>query len=354
MHTFETICSITGTQYRYLHDNLKSLTRVGKYVERSNYYSAKGITQIELKTFEYPGNGIIWHKYYLVLRCNPSVIMGGSRILLVDLEKYPPAVILRQLQKRIYEVNEFRYIKLDKMPLAMFLARTVHIAADIQHSHPQLIVWLCNMSFPYSYHGMKRIKINKPEEMLYKESCYSGNKSRRVNIYYKLAAMQNTGSRASPEEFKTASHIVRLEIQLEKQGIRNMKLPTGRCLETFLDKDFCHAYIEKEMKSIFGTEKFVSRSKAEGIISNSTYRQYDKQAMLSIIDMVYHYKGLYGLEKAVADENIYTPPQYGNLQTFKRRWLGKFRQLGIQPVVIPDNLKTDEVPGIYRLLRYHQ
>ena len=66
MHTFETICRIDGMQYRYLRDNLPRLTRVGKYTERSNYYSAKGITQIELKTYEYPDSGIMRHEYYLV------------------------------------------------------------------------------------------------------------------------------------------------------------------------------------------------------------------------------------------------------------------------------------------------
>lgn len=35
--------------------------------------------------------------------------------------------------------------------------------------------------------------------------------------------------------------------------------------------------------------------------------------MVSIIDMIQHFKGLYELEKAIADTNIYTPPQYGNI-----------------------------------------
>ncbi len=352
MHTFETICKISREQYWYLHHNLPSLKRVGKYVERTNYYSAKGITQIELKTFEYPDSGIMRHEFYLVLRCNPSVIMGDSKILLVDLEKYTPAEILERLQKRMYEINEFRYIRLDKLPIAMFLARTVHVAVDIQHSFPQLIVWLCNMSFPYCYHKMHRTKINKPAKELYSESCCFQNKSRRINIYSKIVAMLNTGKEIGTGEFEIVSRIVRLEIQLEKQGIYNMKLDTGRSLQPFLDKDFCHAYVEKEMKSIFGTERFVSRSKAIEIINNSTFKRFDKAVMLSIIDTVYRFEGLYQLEKAIADENIHTPRQYGNLRTFKRRWLKKFKQLGIQPVVISDNLGFDELPSIYELLSH--
>lgn len=350
MHTFETICRIGGMKYRYLHDNLPNLTRISQYVERSNYYSAKGITQIELKTFEYPDSGIMRHEYYLVLRCNPSVIMGDSKILLVDLEKYSAREILKRLQQRLYEINQFRYIKLDKLPIAMFLAQTVHIAVDIQYDFPQLVVWLANMSFPYSYHRMERTKINKPAETLYIESCCFQNKSRRVNVYYKLIAVVNTGREIDADEFEIVSRTVRLEIQLEKSGICNMKLSSKRSLEPFLDKDFCHAYIEKEMKAIFGAEKYVSRSRAEELINNSTYKPYDKAVMLSIIDMIPRFKGLYELEKAIADESVHTPTQYGNIRTFKERWLKKFKQLGIQPATIPDIVVgIDEIPSIYDL-----
>lgn len=72
--------------------------------------------------------------------------------------------------------------------------------------------------------------------------------------------------------------------------------------------------------------------------------------MLSIIDMIQRFKGLYELEKAIADNNIYTPSQYGNIRLFKERWLKKFKRLGIQPVVIPDSMGIDEIPSIYDLL----
>ena len=76
--------------------------------------------------------------------------------------------------------------------------------------------------------------------------------------------------------------------------------------------------------------------------------------MLSIIDMIHKLKGLYELEKAIADPKVYTPLQYGNIRTFKERWLKKFKQLGIQPIVIPDNIGIDEVPSIYELLNVNE
>lgn len=351
MHTFELSCKISPVSYQYLHDNLPLLKKVSDYVVRTNYYSAKGIMQIELKIYEYAKYGVMMKRYYLVLRCNPSIVVGDSKILLVDLEKYSPAEILDKLMKRIYEINEFRYIRLDKQPLALFLTNRADVAEDILGDFPQLVVWLCNMSFPYGYHRMKRKVIHKETDQLYIESCCFYNGSRAINIYYKWIALVNTGKVIPTEEQEQIQRTVRFEAQIEKQGIYNMKLPTKRSIEPFLEKDFCHKYLEKEIKAIFGIQKYVSRGKAVEIINNSQYKPYDKAVMLSIVDTIHQFKGLYELEKAIADSKIHTPPQYGNLRSFKERWLKKFKKLGIQPVTIPDSLGIDEVPSIYNLLR---
>lgn len=350
MHTFEISCNISPVSYQYLHDNLPLLKKVSDYVERTNYYSAKGIMQIELKTYEYAKRGVMMKRYYLVLRCNPSIIVGDSKILLIDLEKYSSNEILERLMKRIYEINEFRYIRLDKQPLALFLTNRADVAEDILVDFPQLVVWLCNMSFPYGYRRMKRKVIRKETDSLYIESCCFYNHSRAFNIYHKWIALVNIGKEIPTEEQEQIQHTVRMETQLEKQGVYNMKLPTKRSIQPFLEKDFCHEYLKKEILSIFGIQKYVSRSKAVEIINNSQYKPYDKAVMLSIVDMIQQFKGLYELEKAIADNKIHTPPQYGNLRSFKERWLRKFKQLGIQPVVIPDSVGIDEVPSIYQLL----
>ncbi|MBQ6886063.1 MAG: hypothetical protein IJN54_00915 [Lachnospiraceae bacterium] len=351
MHTFELSCKISPVSYQYLHDNLPHLVKVSNYVERTNYYSAKGVMQIELRTYEYAKYGMMMKRYYLVLRCNPSIIMGKSKILLVDLEEYSSTEILEKLMKRIYEINELRYIRLDKQPVALFLTSRADVAADILVDFPQIVVWLCNMSFPYGYHNMKRKAIKKEADRLYIESCCFCNGSRAINIYYKMIALINTGKEIPTEEQEQIQHAVRLEAQLEKRGIYNMKLPTKRSIEPFLEKDFCHKYLEKEIKAIFGIQKYVSRGKAVEMINNSQYKPYDKAVMLSIVDMIHQFKGLYELEKAIADSKIHTPPQYGNLRSFKERWLKKFKNLGIQPITILDSLGIDEVPSIYNLLR---
>ena len=352
MHTFELCCDIHPSEYTYLHDNLPGLSKVSKYVERTNYYSAKGIMQIELRTFEYLADTTLIQRRYLVLRCNPSIIMGDCKVFLVDMEQYSPAEIVERLQKRLYEINEFRYIKLDKRPITIYRTNRADIAEDISYKEPKLLAWLCNMSMPYGYRNMKRKPIQKDADTLYFESCCFCSKSRGINFYVKYIAMINTGREVSAEDLPRAKQTFRAEVQIQKKGINYLatKLPTKKSIEPFLEQDFCHNYLLKEVRAMFGIQKYVSMSRAVETIQNSQYKPYDKAVMVSILTMIQQYRGLYELEKAIADKAIYTPPQYGNLRTFRERWLKKIRRLGIQPTTIPDSFGIDEVPSIYELL----
>lgn len=353
-HTLQTINNLPPFDYKYLHENLPSLKRVNEFIERTNYYSAKGIMQIELRTYCYNSGR---KKYYLVLRYNPSIIMGDSKVFVVDSSKYTVDEILERIRKRLYEINEFRYIKLHKYPLILFRTSRADIAEDvISIIDPRLIVWLCNMTFPYKYRRMKRKPIKKDANILYFESCCFCSKSREVNIYHKWIAMINTGQVIQIGEEQRIKAMIRFEIQIKKKGIEYLatKLPTKKSIQQFLDQDFCLDYLTKEIKAIFRTEKYVSRSKAEMIINSSSYKPYEKAVMLSIIDSIQRYNGLYELEKAIDDKNICTPSQYGDLRSFRNRWLTKIRGLGIQPVVIPDSFGTMELPSIYNLFITHK
>lgn len=303
-----------------------------------------------LRIHEYFKYGTQLQKYFLVLRCNPSIIMGDGKVFLLDMEKYTSSEVLAKLQKRIYEINELRYVRLDKQPVSIFSANRADLAKDISVDFPQLVIWLCNMSFPFKYHNMKRKPIRKNIDTLYIESCCFSNDSREINIYHKFIELINNNKAIPPSEEERILYIVRFEMQIGKRGIYNMKLPTKRSIEPFLEKDFCYRYLEKEMRSIFGIQRFVSRSKAVDIINGSQYKPYDKAVMLSIISMIHQFRGLYELERAIDDVNTYTPPQYGDLKAFRGHWLKKFKQLGIQPVVLPDILGIDELPGIFEML----
>lgn len=352
MHTIESILTLDFSEYEYLRNNLPALKAVSKNVLRTNYYSAKGITQIELRKNSFPYKGVQMSKHYLVLRINLSLVMGDSKIFVLDMDRYSSTEIILQLKKRLYEINEFRYIGIDKKPISIFRTNRADIASDILVQHTDIAVWLCNMSFPYNYFRMKRKRINKPKEILYFESCCFGSGSRAFNLYSKWAAIKNNHVIVSDKDEERARSTLRLEIQIKKNGIYNMarKLPTKRAITKFFDKDFCHGYLEKEILAVFGTDKYVSRSKAKEIINASIYGPYDKAVMLSIVDTIQSYGGLYELERAIASMDIYTPFIYGNLRIFKEKWLVRFKKLGINPVVIPDSFQLDEHPSIFELM----
>lgn len=352
VHTMEIIILILHSSYEYLHNHLPSLKKINDYVERSNYYSAKGITQIELIKYSYQTDKEPVQKYYMKLRYNPAVIMGESSVFVLDANKYSTSEIISCIQKRLYEINEFRYIQLHKQPLYMFHTNRADIAADITVTRPEIITWLCNMSFPYKYRRMERKPIKKDPNTLYFESCCFASKSREFNFYSKHKAMLNTGKKINPLEEERIKHTFRCEIQIKKRGIIYLakKLPTKKSIHPFLDNNFCNDYLGQEIMKTFKNQPYVSRNKAVETIQQSPFKPYDKAVMLSIIDMIQQYKGLYELEKAINDETVHTPPQYGNLRYFREHWLKKIRLLGIQPIVIPDSFGIDEIPSIYELL----
>lgn len=352
MHTFELICQLPDYAYQYLHDHLPSLSKASQYVERTNFYTKKGITQIELRTYSYKNANLLYHEYFLILRCNLSIIMKGSKTLLLDIKKFTSDQLLAGIQKRICEINELRTIRIDKLPTSMkFKANRVDLAEDILTDFPQAVVWCCNMRFPYRHYNMKRKEIPKVPSVLYCESCCFYSASRAVNIYSKKAAMDNTGQIIATEEEERVKRTVRVEIQINKKGIRNLKLPTKRSIQPFLEYDFIHKYLLKQAKAIFSIEKFVSQKRAIEIIRKSQYSLYQQELLISIIHAIHRYKGLYELEQAIDHKDPYVPKQYGNNLRSFRYHLAKFKKLGIQPVVLPDDWGIEEIPCIYKLLQ---
>lgn len=356
MHTFEITFQIDYFMFQQLM-KLPSIIKVSSRVYRTNYYSKKGITQIALRIYQcVPKNSeTVIEKYYLVLRCNAGVIMGENPILALDMNKYTKEEIVQKLQNRMYEINELRFLNIHKYNMIIWKTNRVDIAKDIFDSSidPTLAIILCNLSFPYNYYQMKPVKIKKDKYLLMTESCYFRSKSRTINIYFKLVEINNNHKIIDEDTLNLIEKMIRIEIQIEKKGISNLNRnkQNKRSLEQFLDSNFCYAYLEKEIRSIFGAEKYVNTTTAINLIQQSTYSTYDKTVLFSIIQMIHKYNGLYELEKAIADVNVFTPTEYGNLRQFREKWLKKIRALGISPVTIPDHFGRTEFPSIYQLLK---
>lgn len=353
MHTFDLTCSINESMFRRLL-NIPGMKQVSEKACKTFYYSSKGFNEITLYVYRFKDKscGSMVERYYLFLRCNISVIMGESKTFALNLDGYTLSGLVNGIQKRFYEVNEFRFLNLHKMDIALWRTDRVDIAADVCVENPELLVYMLNMAFPKKFH-MKPYE-NSKGGVQKTESCYFKSKSRRINIYRKLPEMETHGA-VPVEERETLGSLVRVEIQVGKRAIYNMKgLPEDkRNLENFLNPDFTRSYLEKNVRDIFGSVKFVSMTTAIDIINKSGYRTETKMVLCSVIRQIRQYGSLYELQRCIEDVNSFTPTAYGDKTKFKRL-LKKITDLGIHPATIPDESAVGsslEVPSLYGLLQ---
>ncbi|MBP1561766.1 MAG: hypothetical protein J6C96_11095 [Oscillospiraceae bacterium] len=358
LHTFQLETEITYSQYSYLLNNLPSLRQVGERTFVSNYYKKKGVVQIDLQKWECSKYvDIKLYKYYLTVRFNLSAVMNEHTYTLLKGDRYSADEIAERIIKRLYEINELRYVTMSQKNINDYITVRMDFAEDIEFQYPDLLAYLCNMSFPYRHYGMKPFTPhNKMLSAYLYESCCFGNKSRKFNLYRKMSDIINNDRFITDDERKSLTNLFRFEIQIMRRGIRTISqnLLTKKIITPFLDEHFCFNYILKQAIKVFKEEPYVCCSEAQKIICNSSYNERDKQIMLSIIRMIPVCNGLYWLEKAVDDRESLIPSSYGDLKTF-RRYLKKIRSLGIQPVTIPDEYaiqhNIQEIPSIAELIK---
>lgn len=353
MHTFEIKIKISEYIYCDLR-GIPAMKEINANLCRSNYYQKKGILQIELRIHSYTNDktGIQGYQYYLVLQINASVLVGSGVVYALKLCQFSKEQIINSLQQRLYEINEFRRIKLDKVHKNLWITERVDLAMDLVVENPELIALLCNLGIPYGYRNMKRIPINKSLEALYHESCCFGSKSRRLNFYNKKAAVINTG-RKSDVDISELDYIFRLEYQILKQGViyTGRKTVTKRSIELYMNEEFVNDYMLSEIEVAFGRERYVNRSTAMKLIDECMETPEEKSKMIATIDLIHKMNGLYEVELALKNGESSMINQLGSYDTFKQKRLRKIRQLGINPATIPDLYGIDELPSLYDMLK---
>lgn len=321
---------------------------------KTNYCSRKGVTHIELHTYNYEDkHGDIKEIHFLILGFNANVVMGNSRVQALDLEKYTPAQIAAQVQKRIFEINELRVHGIHKIDVGRWHLDRVDLTYDIKFPAPCLMIRMLNFSFPYIF-KMKPFVGTGLQQV---ESCYFYNDSRTFNIYDKTSELNNHLIPINNGELQIVTNTIRIEIQLEAKAIsnhmRNSQSQNKRNLLDFLDASFSYGYLAEQIKAVFGIEKYICRTEALQRINQGSFRRQTKAILSEIINAVYTYGGLYHLEKAIVNKDKSIPPYFGDLQNF-RKLLKKIRSLGFHPATIPDsfvNSRYSELPSLYELLQ---
>lgn len=146
MHSFEVKIPIPESVYKELL-GIPRMEQVSNRVYRSNYYSKKGIKQIELRQYvyyrEYSEQGKrfkqVFITYYLIFRCNANQLVGGDPLFVIDTKKYMKQDLLSALQKRISEIKEFQNIKWFHINVNYMTTDRVDASKDIFVDTPQSI-----------------------------------------------------------------------------------------------------------------------------------------------------------------------------------------------------------------------
>lgn len=355
MHTFCLSCCIDSSIFRFLLQQLNEISKQkdGGYATTS--YSALGFTEIRIWEYSYRDKqtGQRFKKYYLMLRCNLGTIMEQSGIFALDLNAFSVDEITAAIQEKIKAVLPLRLANLHQMDISFWKTERADLAADIHVPTPLLMVAMLNWSFPYGYCNMEPY-ISKKGAAQKLESCYFFNNSRTLNIYNKLEQLNANRAYLDDSEIEAVSDVLRLEIQIKKKAAINVfrnKKTGKRDIRNFLDPGFAYGYIEREVLNIFGAEPYINRPAALARIRQSRFKPPEQAAMAETIQAIHDYKGMYNLEKAIADGQA--PPEFGSLKDF-RKMLKKIRSLGFHPATLPDCLagtKYAELPSLYELLQ---
>lgn len=346
IHTIELQLQIDFLMYKQLSNEIPKMRQIhyGKAV--STCYTDKGIRQIELKRVD---KGSL--RYYIILRLNMNIIMGNNAVFVLDLKYYTEEQIIFNLQQRLHEIPSFCNVDLDTIDICKWKVIRADLAKDVCVRNPELYTLLTNLGVPYGNRRLKRTAINKPPDILFYESCYFKSKSKHINIYNKMAAQINKGQ-VSYKVIPDIKYLFRIEIQILKSGIKynSSKQKDERSIRSYLNDEIVTNYLLSELKCLFGPEKYVTYSLAVQLINQSDETDMEKRKMIHTIELIHQMNGLYNLEKALTDNNSDLAKELGNLKTFKEKRLAKIRNLGINPVVIPDEYGYEELPGLCELI----
>lgn len=329
------------------------MNQVNERCWRSNVYNRKGIDQVELHiSFITCKTGkMTIKKYFILLRCNANQLLGNNKYCITNLNTYTPDMIIKALNNRLIEMKELRNISINTANIREWLTDRADLAIDVKSPFPSIHIWLCNHGVPYRYESMKRKKINKTKEVLYKESCCFENGSKEINIYDKEVALINK-SDVDHRQVNKMKGVIRVEFQIKRQGIKNNAkgLQSKRSIAPYLDKNYVYGFISHKIEGIFGKEKYVNTSTAIKIIDNSTFSNDEKVKMKETLYLIHQKGGLYELEESLYHNDQILEQKIGSLNTFKRTRLKNIRSLGINPVTIPDDFGITELPSLLELI----
>lgn len=173
---------------------------------------------------------------------------------------------------------------------------------------------------------------------VYKTSVEFKNKNRKLIVYDKNAERK----RKYKFPAKYENHVLRTEVQLKRRYIASQKRNNGFCdtIENYLYEEKKNEIFQKTVAPILFSGRYYIMDKAFEIIDRSPYRINKKT-------------GLKELLLSVEETSLEETKQSYEVNKF-RRYLNSLSDLGINPILLPDNTKDgkgtkiDELEPLFR------
>ena len=293
------------------------------------YLRSKGITiknytqKRNFKTYVFEYKNIKFDfspiRRYLILETHVNEIIEKDIVTISDKEIYKDRVL-----KIVKEV----ITNFDSMKFILEINR-IDYKVDIQFSQKEEIqvyndiLTHCKKNFYYA---------KQKEE--YDTSTYLTNKSGQIHInFYDKYAESNK------EKYK---NVLRLEIQHSHKFIKAQTIKDYGSREKIIDeywnqKSMEEVYFKKLREYVYlGTH--YKRRKANELIDNSNYSNNYKGKLKKFVFMINKYNITY------VQKNIYW-------RGTVKKYIEMLEQIGINPIVIPDDSKYEELPSLYKIAK---
>src|SRR5690625_3175849 len=201
--------------------------------------------------------------------------------------------------------------------------------------HRELLFYLME-KYTLRYAYKKKIKWGKDkngEPKKYETSQYHKCKSSELIIYSKIDERKAKGETIQPYD----KNIVRYELRLKNAHLNSMRRKgkggKPKQLKVYFSKQLMEEYMKKHVRPIVHTGDYYKINEAEKIISNSSFSRRKKERLREF---------LVTISKGTIDTPLKKPKEEGGIsRPTYRQYLRDLESLGINPILIPKNLSTE-------------
>jgi hypothetical protein len=319
--------------YKFIPTNSK--IRKGKKINiewTSKYLSNEGFHKIVL-TNNYELNH---KKYYrgILFELNPIRLIDKENKLRLTNEKDIDE-IAEKFNKIMNDIspylNDFFQMKVERIDYTIDLKVDEYIKKYIQ------LFQRADKPRGFKEQYVKGANKHKQQD----DSFYLISKSTTINFYDKEQQLRKLGY--SDAEIAEAKNKLRFEVQLHKPKLYNIKNKhkfASRELYHYLKLDYSREQIIMYYDKIIGSGDYIKKDQAVRIINKSNLRKDTKNNLIKILTSIANRRSVWkSRQEFLSKVDIENKKELKKQKAIFSRYLRKLRELGINPVTIPEDWK---------------